>query len=221
MRALPPASGRRLRVGEGILADLNVHFQRILTFSEHATTRSRYDDELRAILDEFVVRIILPLKQSRGKSERIAPIANPAQPVLSAFIGQSFAASDKRVNQCVADVLSAIGIRVVTGERPKADRISEKVKRLIEQQSIFVGVFTKRDKIARKPEWTTSPWVIDEKAYALGLRKLLILVKEEGVGSVGGIQGDYEYIEFSRQELDHLALKLLQLFVLKNEGLAK
>jgi len=78
---------------------------------------------------------------------------------------------------------------VETGARPKADRISEKVKQLIDQQLIFVGIFTRRDKIARKAEWTTSPWVIDEKAYAVGGNKKLVLLKESGVGSIGGIQG--------------------------------
>lgn len=117
--------------------------------------------------------------------------------------------------------MDALGLTVVTGEKPKADQISEKVKRLIEDQSIFVGVFTRRDKIARKPEWTTSTWVIDEKAYALGRRKPLILLKEAGVGSIGGIQGDYEYIEFDRNSLEEVSIKLIQLFDLTNSGLRK
>lgn len=53
---------------------------------------------------------------------------------------------------------------------------------------------------------------IDEKAYAYAKEKILILLKEDGVGSVGGIQGDYEYISFSRDALHDLGPKLLQLF---------
>jgi hypothetical protein len=117
--------------------------------------------------------------------------------------------------------LEALGVKPVTGERPKADFISEKVKRLIEEQSIFVGIFTRRDKIARKPEWTTSAWVIDEKAYAVGRQKPLILLREQGVGSIGGIQGDYEYLDFSREALEGLALRLVQLFEVANNGLRK
>jgi len=118
-------------------------------------------------------------------------------------------------------VLTALGLTVVTGERPRADKISEKVKSLIEQQSIFVGIFTRRDKIARKAEWATSTWVIDEKAYAVGLQKPLILLKEQGVTSIGGIQGEYEYIEFSRDALELAVLKLIKLFSLKNNGLQR
>ena len=205
-------------LGASTIADLNVHFQRVLTFAEHATIRARYETEIRSILDDYSVKVVLPLKQSRGKEvERNVDRSGSVSPTV--FIGQSFAAADARINQCVYDVLSGIGLRVVTGEKPKADRISEKVKKLIEQQSIFVGIFTRREKIARKNEWTTSSWVIDEKAYALGRQKPLVLLKEQGVNSVGGIQGDYEYIEFSRDALDGLITKLIQLFDVTNSGL--
>ena len=105
-----------------------------------------------------------------------------------------------------------------SGEKPKAERISEKVKKLIDDQHLFVGVFTRRDKIARKREWTTTAWVVDEKAYAVGKGKKLILVKEEGVGSIGGIQGDYEFIEFRRERLEELLVKLLQVFDVNAAG---
>lgn len=139
--------------------------------------------------------------------------------VHSAFIGQSFLPTDAKVNQCVFQTLEALGVKAVTGERPKADLISEKVKKLIEGQGIFIGIFSRRDKIARKSEWTTSPWVIDEKAYALGRGKHLVLLKEQGVGSIGGIQGDYEYIEFNSDSLEVLTLKLIQIFKITNHGL--
>lgn len=208
-----------LAIGSETLADLNVHFQRILSFSEHATVRSRYDTELRSILNNYSVKVVLLLKQSRGRSVSTPPPTSSTIIVHSAFVGQSFSPTDKQVNLCISNTLDALGVSVVTGEKPKAALISEKVKRLIEQQTIFVGVFTRRDKIARKPEWTTSEWVLDEKAYALGKQKRLILLKEQGVGSIGGIQGDYEYIEFSRDALENLTVKLIQLFDITNNGL--
>jgi hypothetical protein len=60
-----------ITIGEAALADLNVHFQRILTFAEHATVRSRYDAELRGILNNYSVKVILPLKQSKGQNVSI------------------------------------------------------------------------------------------------------------------------------------------------------
>jgi len=102
--------------------------------------------------------------------------------------------------------------------RTRWDRISSKIKTRIEGQYLFVGVFTRRDKIQNKEEWTTSAWVIDEKAYAAGRGKKLILVKEEGVGSIGGIQGDYEYVEFSRGQLEKISLSLTEFLQISVAG---
>jgi len=68
---------------------------------------------------------------------------------------------------------------------------------------LFVGMddrdgFTRRHAIPGRSLWTTSAWVIDEKAYALGKGKKLVLLREDGIDSIGGIQGDYEFVEFKR-----------------------
>jgi hypothetical protein len=220
-------------INQRYLGDINVRFQRLLTFSEHSTKRSRYDTEINGILNGFTGDFIIPLKQARvnGTGVGIAgllPIVTEPKQLqavevfqATAFIAQSFAPDDKVINDCVAGVLETIGFKVVTGEKPKADRVSEKIKKRIDAQYLFVGIFARRDKIAKKPEWTTSAWVIDEKAYATGKGKKLILLKEDGVSSIGGLQGDYEYLPFSRDNLQGLVLKLLQMFHLKLHGLGE
>ena len=55
-------------------------------------------------------------------------------------------------------------------------------------------------------------WVVDEKAYAIAMDKKLVLIKEVGVQSIGGLQGDYEYLEFDRVHLEGLVLKLIDVF---------
>lgn len=226
----------RSEVPSDYLADLNVQFQRLLTFSEHASQRKQYDTAIDAILKRFSLDLVIPLKRVRGGTTSSSAIVTPeakrhidsGPPGLldgvfggKAFVGHSFLPSDKRVAECVIQILTAIGVTIVTGEKPRADRISEKVKKLIDEQRLFVGVFTRRDKIARKKEWTTTTWVIDEKAYAVGKGKKLILIKEEGVGSIGGIQGDYEFIEFSRDRLEELPVKLVQVFDVTATGLTR
>lgn len=204
------------------LSNLNVHFQRLLTLSEGVATRAQYENELDEIMTGFNAGVIIPLKQRRDSHPELSrgQIARPTERFSpTAFVGHSFANADALVVSSVLDTLREIGLRVVTGERPKAERISEKVKRLIDDQYLFVGLFTRRDKIARKPEWTTSPWVIDEKAYAFGQGKKLILLKEDGVSSIGGIQGDYEYVEFNRSRLEVLALALLRILDVRIMGL--
>jgi hypothetical protein len=47
------------------------------------------------------------------------------------------------------------------------------------------------------------------------------LLKEQGVSSIGGIQGDYEYIEFSREALERTIVTLVALFAITNNGLKK
>jgi hypothetical protein len=221
-------------IASDYLADLSVHFQRLLTLSEHASKRARYETEIKTILSDFNMKVIIPLKKLRSMASSVTAlgIGSGLQPgvqhnepaatrvvseggfVATAFVGYSFAAADKVVVDCVIDTLTAMGIAVTTGEKPRANKISDKVKRAIEGQYLFVGVFTKRDKIAHKKEWTTSPWVLDEKAYALGKGKKLILLKEVGVGSIGGIQGDYEFIEFARENLQTVPTKLMSMFSL-------
>src|SRR5207245_8058493 len=173
----------------------------------------------------YTANLVVPLMQGSGKLPATnSPVLVPAQNVdaegfrATAFVGHSFANNDRPIVRIVTDALEAIGIEVVTGEKPRADRISNKVKALIDGQHLFVGIFTRRDKLVGKKEWSTSAWIIDEKAYASRSKKL-ILLKEAGVESIGGIQGDHEYIEFSRENFGEALTSLLQLFDVTVNGL--
>jgi len=232
MVEVAPSPEVSLAVESDYLADLNVHFQRLLSYSERATLRSKYDGELKGILADYNVRVIIPIKQTakRLASNETLPIeaalllagdGEPEAPfVPTAFVGHSFANEDSEVVSAVVRTLERLGITVVTGKKPEANRISDKVKRLIDAQYFFVGVFTRREKVSGKAEWMPSLWIVDEKAYAVGKDKKLVLVKEEGVGSIGGIQGDYEHITFSRDRLHDMLVELLELFELEVQGFA-
>jgi hypothetical protein len=214
--------------------DVNVHFQRLLLFADRAAVRRRYDEELAAILRGYTADLLVPLMQGgdAGQAEAVA-VAGESNAISTAssgrtdaegflptaFVGHSFASADTPIANCITEGLKAMGITVVTGKRPKADRISEKVKKLIEAQHLFVGIFTRRDKLVGKTTWSTSTWVIEEKAYAFAKNKKLILLKEVDVDSIGGITGDYEFIEFERDALQEAILALFQLFSLSVKGL--
>lgn len=215
-------------VSSRLRADLNIHFQRLLTFSEQASKRSRYDSEIKAILNILTVDVVFRLKQERGSGQVLPAVisavgtdrgSDRSDFYPAAFVAHSFAPRDQLVVDCVTRTLKEIGIKVVTGARPRADYISEKVKNLIDRQYLFVGVFTRREKISRQAKWVTSPWLIDEKAYAVAKKKKLILLKEVGVDSIGGIQGDYQFVDFSRDRLHDLTLSVLQVFDLSVTGL--
>lgn len=220
------------RTSPKYFGDVNVHFQRLLLFADRATVRRRYDEELKAILHGYTADLIVPLMQGGAAApvELVVDASSAISPISSgrsdaegfhptAFVGHSFAPADAQIVKCISEGLEAMGIMVVTGKKPKADRISEKVKKLIEAQHLFVGIFTRRDKLVGKKTWNTSAWVIEEKAYASAKNRKLILLKEEDVDSIGGIQGDYEFIEFARDELQDALLALFQLFILSAKGL--
>jgi hypothetical protein len=195
------------------LANLNIHFQRILVLSQKSSKRLRYDNEINDILQRFTLDFIIPLKRLYSNGGILITSNNiPTRFEKTIFVGHSFSPADQIIIDPILNFLRSLGFVVITGEKPKADRISEKIKALIDQQCCFLGIFTRRDKIARKQEWTTSPWVLDEKAFAVGKGKKLVLLKEIGVGSIGGIQGDYEYIEFDRNKLELLFISIVEIF---------
>jgi hypothetical protein len=206
-------------IGGAEIADRSVHFQRLLTYSERSTLRKKYDQSLNSILKDFRASIVVRMKASRN-DQHVQDVLEPQQAhgifipqAQIAFVGQSFAESDQVINNVIQRFLRALNLEVLTGEKPRAASVSKKVRDRIERSEIFVGVFTKRDKIEGKSEWTTSSWVIDEKAYALARGKKLILLKEQGVNSIGGLQGDYEYLEFDRVNLSELLIPLLEMFM--------
>lgn len=215
-------------VPEEHLSELNIHFQRILVYAEHATVRRRYDTEIATALRDYTAQLVVPLMQA-GQSQR--PLASATTRAVltrepsgedfkaTAFVGHSFGDGDMPLVNTVVETLRALGVQVETGLKPKADRISEKVKRLIDRQYLFVGIFTRRDKLEGKKSWSTSAWVIDEKAYAYGRNRKLILLKEADVESIGGIQGDYEFLEFSRENFHQAILGLIQIFSVSVRGL--
>ena len=57
----------RAILGDDLLADLSVEFQRLITYSEAATIRRRYDTSLKAILRDFRT-------QSLSRSNRTAEL---------------------------------------------------------------------------------------------------------------------------------------------------
>jgi hypothetical protein len=203
-------------LGANELADRSVLFQQLLTHSERATLRHKYDTTINGILKDFRGAIVVPLKARRSQEGSPPVPVQQVQPISQArvaFIGQSFQTTDASLNATVARSLEALGLTVHTGEKPRAASVSKKVRDRIDRSDVFVGIFSRRDKLADKPEWTTSSWVVDEKAYALAKGKKLVLLREEGVGSLGGLQGDYEYLEFSRSRLEDLVIRLVETFL--------
>src|SRR5688572_4511158 len=61
-----PRSDVPVAISSQYHADLTVLFQRLLTCSEHATMRRKYDEIIRAISKQINAGLIVPLKQARA-----------------------------------------------------------------------------------------------------------------------------------------------------------
>jgi hypothetical protein len=219
---LAPREDLKRIIKEAVLVEIGLECQRILTYADGSAKRGKYDKALKAILSGYRNEVIIPMKQARNHPTTgidVAPML-PARvnPEQIAFLGQSFAPSDVILNEKIKAIVEAYGVPCLTGEKPRAERVSVKVRQRIDLCTVFMGIFTRREKIKGKSEWTTSPWIIDEKAYAFAKGKKLILLKETGVGSIGGIQGDYEYVDFQRDGLPDLFIKLIQILVDVSKG---
>jgi hypothetical protein len=131
------------------------------------------------------------------------------------FLGHSFAPDDRALVQLVKRTLATAGCSVVSGEASEARRVSDKVRRRIASADVFVALFTRRHAV-KAVGWTTSSWVVEEKAYSLGQDpdRPIILLVEEGIpipGETGGLNGDLEYIRFERHRTEGPHRKLREM----------
>jgi tetratricopeptide (TPR) repeat protein len=118
----------------------------------------------------------------------------------TAFVAHSFSEQDERLVEQIKRFLSNLGLKCESGRKPEPKEISDKIKERILAAEVFVGIFT-RHLQQEDGSFSTSAWMIDEKATALAAGKRLLLFVENGVREFGGLQGDYEYIPFERDNL--------------------
>jgi tetratricopeptide (TPR) repeat protein len=118
---------------------------------------------------------------------------------VPAFVGHSFSDDDREIVDQIKTFLTKLGVRCDSGARPEPKGISEKILQRIRAADLFVGIFTRRD-LQPDGTYTTSSWTIDEKGAAIAEGKKLLLFVEEGVNGFGGLQGDYEYVPFQRND---------------------
>ncbi len=127
---------------------------------------------------------------------------------LKAFAGHSFDERDRPLVDKILRFLRSAGIECESGEPAENRSVSTKVRERIDQNQIFVGIFTCRCKLDGKDLYSTSNWVIQESGYAIGKEKELILLVENNIDNFPELQGDLECVPFQRDSLDDAFLKL-------------
>lgn len=131
-----------------------------------------------------------------------------AKPTI--FVGYRYTEEDEKLANEFIKLFELEGFKCVSGKTAKAEDIDEKVKKLIDQSEGVIIIFT-REKELKDGGWTTSRWLTDEKAYAMGRDKPVLLFFEDCIAQTErkGIHGELEYVEFNREHLHKAFLKAI------------
>lgn len=154
---------------------------------------------------------------------------------LKAFVGHSFTDNDsvvvdKFLKFFITVAKMNIGFSWEHAEEAEAKELAEKVKSLIEDKNLFIGICTNKEAVIDPTKLTeaifsrrmikaekaaffskTSDWIIQEIGLAIGHNMDLILLLENGVREPGGLQGNIEYIPFDREAPEKSFSKILEM----------
>jgi hypothetical protein len=123
------------RVSPEALGDLNVLFQRLLVCTDRKAVRRTYDRTISLILRNYTAEVVVRIMQGGNRPE--SPIGSDQQQDVretltgepeeeeqesfkaTAFVGHSFAPEDTPIVAAFIGILEALGIKVVTGTKPR------------------------------------------------------------------------------------------------------
>lgn len=155
--------------------------------------------------------------------------------MAKAFVGHSFTVDDKNLVSAVTDFLEAFkgsnsAFSWTHAEAARPEDIVDKVLPMLRSCDIFVGICSKKERVAPPAlfrrsrwaktdsvidesvlQWKTSDWIIQEIAIARDRDMHLILLLEDGVRPPGGLHGNVEYISFQRGNISDAYVRLTQM----------
>lgn len=128
--------------------------------------------------------------------DRTISLVTPGEPVptprRTVFLSHRFA--EREYVEGLTRLLEKEGFTVSIGS-PANTYVSQAILQRIAEADYFVCLMT-RDKEKVDGNYTTSPWLLEEKGAALALKKPVVLLVEHGVDDFGGLQGDWQRIHF-------------------------
>lgn len=120
----------------------------------------------------------------------------------------SFRFAEKEYVQGLRVLLEKNGFTVITGQDANT-YISKSILERIKSCEFFLCLMTQSDE-KKDGTYTTSPWLLEEKGAALALGKSIVLMVEEGVNDIGGLQGDWQRIHFTAKSFLTAAIKAVE-----------
>jgi hypothetical protein len=121
----------------------------------------------------------------------------------SVFLSYRFAESD--YIEGLQTLLKRDGFHIITGQNANTF-ISQAILERIKSCEYFVCLMTRADE-KRDGTFTTSPWLLEEKGAALAMDKRIVLMVEDGVNDIGGLQGDWQRINFTARSFTTAAIR--------------
>lgn len=142
------------------------------------------------------------------------------------FVSKSFAETDREINTYFEGILHSLNINYQTGFDYQGLSPPEKVKQLIDMSRGIIAILVRRwiDQETNQPH--VPIWLIREIGYAEGQGKPSIILVEEGVRDLAGLDMDHELIFFDRdrisklQQATHLFLRAIYVHNLTLENLS-
>jgi hypothetical protein len=123
----------------------------------------------------------------------------------SVFLSYRFAEGDYL--QGLKSLFEREGFEIITGESSNTF-ISRAILERINKSEFFLCLMTKTDEKI-DGTFTTSPWILEEKGAALALNKKIVMMVEEGVDDYGGLQGDWQRINFTSKSFTSAVIRAI------------
>ena len=163
-------------------------------------------DELAAELAVLLrdVRNLIAYHALDAKNREL--MRKPEVDPKSVFLSYRFAESEYVAG--LTALLEERGFDVRTGS--EADTyISKAILERIRRAEYFLCLMTRAHE-RKDGTFATSSWLLEEKGAALALGKRIVLMVEDGVEDIGGLQGDWQQIRFKPKEFTVKALQAAQ-----------
>jgi len=132
---------------------------------------------------------------------------------MKVFLSKSFARRDRDLNAYFEGILRAVGVDVETADGYSDEPVAVKVERLLRACDFLVGIYVIRYEDNDTDQTLTSQWVMRETYTVHGQGKAFIVLVEDGVDQLGGLDHDRELIFFKRDDMHSIqdaTIKFLQ-----------
>jgi hypothetical protein len=120
---------------------------------------------------------------------------------IPAFFSCSYRDEDKPINDIIVALCKGLGIECRNLDAGDTQVPAEAARTMIEESQIFIAVAVARDQIGTSGKYSMPSAVRDEIGAAFGLRKPMLLLRENNV-PIDGFTGSYStHMEFKREEI--------------------